>query len=229
MMTKTHAAASNTKDSRGWYKRLFAWMMCKMNSDASTIKLNHCSCASNLAELKKSLFANIHGEVLEIGAGTGPNLSYYPPEIHLIGVEPNQFMHSYLQQEAERLGLNVDIYCETAENLDIKDNSMDVVVSTLVLCSVDDLAAVLQEVLRVLKPGGRFLFLEHVAAPKETQLRRMQHWIRPIWRAIGDGCCPERETWVLIEEAGFESVSYEHFRVPGIPITSSCIVGMAIK
>lgn len=229
-MTKTRAKSSNTKDSPGWYKRLFAWMMCKMNStDASTIKLNHCSCTSNLAALKKSLFTNLHGEVLEIGAGTGPNLSYYLPGIHWIGVEPNPFMHSYLKQEAERLGLNVEIHYETAERLDIEDNSMDAVVSTLVLCSVDNLAAVLQEVLRVLKPGGRFLFLEHVAAPRETQLRRMQHWIRPIWRVIGDGCCPERETWVAIEEAGFGSVSYEHFRVPSIPITSPCIVGMATK
>lgn len=151
---------SNPQNSPGWYQRFFAWMMHKFNAaDASTIKLEGCHCASSFAELKQFLFADLQGSVLEIGPGTGPNLSYYSSDIHWVGVEPNPFMYPYLKQEAERLGLDIDIQSGTAEQLEVDDNSMDAVISTLVLCSVGDLAGTLREVLRVLKPGGRFLFL----------------------------------------------------------------------
>jgi len=139
-------------------------------------------------------------------------------------------MYPYLKREAERLGLEIDLRSGTAERLDVENNSMDAVVSTLVLCSVDDLAATLQEVLRVLKPGGRFFFLEHVAAPQGTGLRRVQHWIRPLWKTLGDGCRPDRETWLALEKAGFESVSYQHFRAMNVPpIVSPQIIGVATK
>ncbi len=184
---------------------------------------------AEMADRKRALFTDLHGNVLEIGPGTGPNLSYYPPDIHWIGIEPNPFMHPYLRQEAERLGLDVDLRNGTAEHLNVEDNSMDAVVSTLVLCSVDNLAAVLQEVLRVLKPGGRFFFLEHVAALQRTRLRRVQQWVRPLWKTLGDGCHPDRETWVALENAGFESVSYQHFRAPAPAIVSPQIIGVATK
>lgn len=115
-----------------------------------------------------------------------------------------------------------------AERLDFADGSLDAVVSTLVLCSVRDLPGTLREIRRVLKPGGRFIFLEHVAAPAATWLRRVQRWVRPPWRALTDGCCPDRETWLVLENAGFARVYYERFRVP-IPIASPHIAGLAIK
>ncbi len=184
----------------------------------------------NIADQKRALFTELHGNVLEIGPGTGPNLSYYPTDIHWIGIEPNLYMYPYLKREAERLGLEIDLRSGTAERLDVENNSMDAVVSTLVLCSVDDLAATLQEVLRVLKPGGRFFFLEHVAAPQGTGLRRVQHWIRPLWKTLGDGCRPDGETWLALEKAGFESVSYQHFRATNVPpIVSPQIIGVATK
>lgn len=113
--------------------------------------------------------------------------------------------------------------------MDVEDNSIDAVVSTLVLCSVDSLAATLQEVLRVLKPGGRFFFLEHVAAPQGTGLRRLQHWVQPLWKTLGDGCRPDRETWVTLENAGFERVDYQHFRANVPAIVSPQIIGVATK
>ncbi|MGF1495508.1 MAG: class I SAM-dependent methyltransferase, partial [Elainellaceae cyanobacterium] len=128
-----------------------------------------------------------------------------------------------------RLGLTVHLQTGTAERLDAEDNSLDAVVSTLVLCSVDNLEGTLQEVRRVLKLGGKFYFVEHVAAPADTTLRRVQQWIRPFWQAIGDGCRPDRETWKAIEQAGFQQVNYEKFRAPILAIVSPQIIGIALK
>jgi ubiquinone/menaquinone biosynthesis C-methylase UbiE len=219
MTTETQSVESKIQDSPGWYKRLFAWLMAH-----GTAKYE-----AQMADQKQALFADLHGNVLEIGPGTGPNLSYYPSDIHWIGIEPNPFMHPYLRREAERLGLDIDLSRGTAERLDVEDNSIDAVVSTLVLCSVDSLAATLQEVLRVLKPGGRFFFLEHVAAPEGTGLRRVQHWVRPLWKTLADGCHPDRETWVALENAGFERVDYQHFRADVPAIVSPQIIGVATK
>lgn len=217
---------SQPQDDAGWYKRVFAWLMAQ-GSPGYERAVGDCA-GRTLRERKQALFANIHGDVLEIGPGTGPNLPYYPRDIHWIGIEPNPYMHSYLKKEAERLGLNIDLRSGTAERLDAEDNSIDAVVSTLVLCSVPDLPGTLQEVLRVLKPGGRFLFIEHVAAPQGTLLRKIQSGIKPIWKAIGDGCNPDRETWIALENAGFESVNYQHFEAP-VPLVSPHIVGVATK
>lgn len=182
----------------------------------------------HVADRKRALLGDLHGTMLEIGPGTGVNLNYYPAGIRWIGIEPNPFMHPYLRKEADRLGLRVELRDGTAERLDFADGSLDAVVSTLVLCSVRDLAGTLGEIRRVLKPGGRFVFLEHVAAPAATWLRRVQRWVRPPWRALADGCCPDRETWLVLENAGFAQVNYERFRVP-IPIASPHIAGLAIK
>jgi hypothetical protein len=80
----------------------------------------------------------------------------------------------------------------------------------------------------VLRPGGRFAFIEHVAAPHGTRTRRVQRWIRPVWRVLGDGCNPERETWVSIRKAGFAEVNLQHFRVP-FPVIGPHIAGIATK
>ena len=181
-----------------------------------------------VASRKRELFAGIGKSVLEIGPGTGPNLAYYPPGVRWLGVEPNPFMHPYLQKAAAQAGLQIDLRSGTAERLPADDNSMDTVVSTLVLCSVADPETALQEVLRVLKPGGRFLFLEHVAAPEGTFLRRVQTFIRPLWKIIGDGCHPDRDTGPAIEHAGFSEVTYENFRLPLGPVATQ-IVGVALK
>ena len=117
----------------------------------------------------------------------------------------------------------------TAENMHVESDSADFVVSTLVLCSVNDAAAALREILRVLKPGGRFVFVEHVAAPKGSRLRRWQRRLKGLWRRIGDGCEPDRETWKVIEAAGFAEVECEHFDSPGIPLVRPHIAGTATR
>ena len=181
-----------------------------------------------VAERKRTLFAGLGGNVLEIGPGTGPNLVYYPSGIRWLGVEPNPYMVPHLKKAAARAGVQVDLRPGVAERLPADDNSMDAVVSTLVLCSVSDPASVLREIRRVLKPGGRFLFVEHVAAPQGTRLRRVQTAIRPLWKIIGDGCHPDRDTGPAIEHAGFSEVHYENFRLPLGPVATQ-IAGFAVK
>ena len=110
-----------------------------------------------MAERKRSLFGGLSGEVVEIGPGSGVNLAYLPREVRWIGVEPNPFFHPYLQKEADRLERPVQLKIGLAEDLGLKDGSVDAVIGTLVLCSVDRVEAVLEEVLRVLKPGRTFL------------------------------------------------------------------------
>lgn len=202
----------------GLRQRVFAWALARFNARYERFVSNY----------KRQLFADVRGNVLEIGPGTGANLRYLPNGVRWIGVEPNPFMHSYVREEAHKLGLPIDLRIGTADRLPVPDNSVDFVISTLVLCCVPSQQRCLQEVLRVLKPGGRFLFIEHVAAPRETRLRRIQDLITPLWKRLGDGCHPNRETWIDLENAGFEKVTCERITAPTL-VVSPQIVGMAAK
>jgi ubiquinone/menaquinone biosynthesis C-methylase UbiE len=181
-----------------------------------------------IAERKRALLGSLRGTILEIGPGAGVNLGYYAPGITWIGIEPNVHMQAYLRKEAERRGLQVDLRTGVAERLEAADQSADAVVSTLVLCSVASVADVLQEIQRVLKPGGKYVFIEHVAAPAGTWLRRMQRILCPCFRFFAVGCHPDRETWTEIDRAGFAEVQYERFRAP-LPVVSPHIAGVAIR
>lgn len=180
--------------------------------------------------LKRELFADIRGDVLEIGPGAGINLLHLPKDIRYTGIEPNPFMHPLLHAAAQERGMAIEIAEGIAEALPMADNSVDAVVSTLVLCSVFEQARVLAEVRRVLRPGGRFYFLEHVAAPRGSGLRRVQNVLAPLWRRVGDGCYPNRETWRALEAAGFSALQCEHrsIKVPLFPVTPH-ILGFATK
>ena len=180
--------------------------------------------------LKRDLFAEVKGRVLEIGPGAGINLGHFRKDVQIIGVEPNVFMHPMLRASAEAAGIQLEIVLGYAEALPVPDASVDAVVSTLVLCSVFEPERVLAEVLRVLRAGGRFYFIEHVAAPSGSPLRRLQDWIAPLWRHMGDGCNPNRETWRLVEAAGFSEVRLEkrYIRVPLHPVRPH-ILGSAVK
>src|SRR5262249_28489317 len=163
------------------------------------------------------------------GGGSGGKRGYVGKEGgRWLGIEPNPCMYPYLEHEAHHLGIPIDVRQGTAERLPAPDQSVDAVVSTLVLCCVPDQQRALQEVLRVLKPGGTFVFIEHVAAPRGTWLRRLQQWVSPLWRHLGDGCRPDRETWRAIEQAGFTQLTYEHCTLP-VPLASPHIIGVAVK
>ena len=106
--------------------------------------------------------------LMEIGPGTGANLAYMPKGCRWIGIEPNQYMHDRLRTKASKHSIEADFAVASAEGIAVDDETIDCVVSTLVLCSATDPAKVLSEVKRALKPDGRFYFIEHVAAPKKT-------------------------------------------------------------
>lgn len=177
---------------------------------------------------KQELFYNLSGRVLEIGPGAGANLKYYPDDISWIGLEPNPYMRNYLKENATKLGKLIKVINGDAKAIPLEDESVDAVVSTLVLCSVDDVEQSLKEIQRILKPGGTFLFMEHVAARKGTFLRKTQRWIKPLWKRMADGCRPDQETKEAIEEAGFDAVNIENFHL-SLPVVSPQIMGRAVK
>jgi ubiquinone/menaquinone biosynthesis C-methylase UbiE len=137
-------------------------------------------------------------------------------------------MHGPLQEAARRGGVNLDLRTRRAEYTGLADASVDCVISSLVLCSVQDPAAVLAEVRRVLHPGGTFRFLEHVVAPEGTFTRWAQRILRRPWAWTFEGCSCERDLEQIIRDAGFEHVWVEPYRVhtPFVPFNPQ-IVGMA--
>lgn len=203
-----------------WYRRLQAWALTKGDARYDAAVEKH----------KQALFGTLEGDVLEIGPGAGRSLQYFRRDARWVGIEPNVFAHDYLRREAERLEMNAEVRAGTAERLPVAEASMDAVASSLVLCSVSDVEATLREVMRVLRPGGRFVFIEHVAAPRGTWMRRVQRLMRAPQRVLGDGCHPDRETWNAIGRAGFSSVELAHLNMPiPMPILRPHIVGTARK
>jgi SAM-dependent methyltransferase len=176
---------------------------------------------------KRRLFSGLEGTVVEIGPGTGVNLPYLPDGIEWIGLEPNPHMHPFLREQLAGRTIDGDLRTAPAEDTGLPAASADVVISTLVLCSVPALDATLAELRRILRPGGRLLFIEHVAAPRDTWLYTLQRGIRPVWSRLADGCHPDRDTGAALERAGFSSVAVDAFET-GLPVVSPHIVGTAV-
>jgi ubiquinone/menaquinone biosynthesis C-methylase UbiE len=182
-----------------------------------------------LAQHKSRLFSDLSGTVLEIGPGVGANLRRLSAKrVRWIGVEPNPYLNHYLAAEARRLGMSIELRPGTAEQLPVESNTVDFAISTLVLCSVVDQRAAINEILRVLKRGGRFVFIEHVAAPGGSFLRWLQTAIKPLWRSMSDGCTPDRQTRRELEKSAFAVLEVEEFSAP-LPIVGPHIAGFAIK
>ena len=159
--------------------------------------------------LKTRLLGHVPPVVVELGPGPGANLRYYPRGTRLIAVEPNPRMHGALRRRAARAGLALELHAHGGERLDLPDASADLVVATLVLCTVRDPAAVLAEVHRVLRPGGRFVCVEHVVAPPGSRTRLLQRALARPWRWTFEGCDLRRDTAAVIRAAGFARVDLE--------------------
>jgi ubiquinone/menaquinone biosynthesis C-methylase UbiE len=168
------------------------------------------------AEAKRKLLANARGRVLEIGVGTGLSLPHYPPDVELVGVEPSEPMRRRAARRAEELAHDITLVDAPAEKLPFGDGSFDTVVSLAVLCSVRDPDRALAEARRVLRPGGSFIFLEHVRSDDPGLAGKQDRFERP-WGWIACGCHPNRRTLDTIQSAGFAIVEVEHEERPDVP------------
>jgi ubiquinone/menaquinone biosynthesis C-methylase UbiE len=182
---------------------------------------------AGVRELRRSLLADACGRVLEIGAGTGANLAHYDGDVEsLVVTEPEPPMLSRLQRAAREHVPLAQVVQAPAESLPFEDDSFDTVVSTLVLCGVDDQRRALREARRVLRPDGRLLFLEHVRSD-EPGLARFQDRINWLNRLLV-GCDCNRQTLAAMEAEGFEVSRLEQTTMPKAPkFVRPLIVGAA--
>lgn len=142
------------------------------------------------------------GCVLEIGVGSGLNLSFYTQRAtRVIGLDPSPILLS-MARRAKGAMPRIELLEGSAEAIPLEARSVDTVVTTWTLCSIADVARALREMRRVLKPGGRLLFVEHGRSPDAT-VRRWQDRLTPVWKHIGGGCHLNRPISLLIEDAGF--------------------------
>jgi SAM-dependent methyltransferase len=190
---------------------------------------------AGLREMRRQLLTQARGRVLELGAGTGLNLEHYPEGIEsLTLVEPDPHMTKQLREKLEQSGRSAEVSVVEApgENLPFADDSFDTVTVTLVLCTVPDQAAALAETARILKPGGKLLFVEHVRA-KDPALARWQDRLHGPWKFFADGCHCNRDTLAGIEAAGFTVESATDDEMPQAPplirplIRGSAVAGAA--
>lgn len=167
---------------------------------------------------RRELLAGLSGDIIEIGAGTGANFEHYPTGVHVVAFEPDPYMLKRARSRLDALArTDIDLRSAPAESLPVPDASFDVAVSTLVLCTVDDPAASLAEVSRVLRPGGTLVFIEHVRG--DGLLGRVQDLIRPVWSWGGAGCQINRRTEGTMRAAGFAPAITTRFKpMPLLPM-----------
>ena len=201
------------------YGRIFAAMY-----DRFTAKTERDCLAAHRA----ALLAQASGDVLEIGGGTGANLPHYGAGLTSLTItEPEPPMAKRVQARISEEALDARFLRAPAEDLPFADDSFDTAVSTLVLCTVDDQPRALRELRRVLRPGGRLLFIEHVRSD-DAKVARLQDRMLPINRRIAHGCHCNRPTLDTIRAAGFAVAEVEHGTLTHAPpFVRPLIVGIA--
>ena len=171
---------------------------------------------AGLGELRQTLLDDASGRVLEVGGGTGANLPFYGPDVESLTItEPEPSMLRRLERRVREQSPATKLLRAPAEDLPFEDNTFDVAVSTLVLCGVDDQARALGELRRVLRPGGRLIFIEHVRSD-EPGLARWQDRLNGLIRLVA--CCDcNRRTLDSIKAEGFEVTDVEHTSLRKVP------------
>ena len=166
---------------------------------------------SLLGRHQREVLAGAYGDVLEIGFGTGLNVPYYPAHVHEpTAVDPKPGMHRLAQKRTKQRAIQVDQQVISGERLPFEDTRFDCVVSTFTLCSIEDVAQALREVYRVLKSGGKFLFLEHGLSP-EPQVQKWQRRLNWLQVRLANGCHLDRNMKSLVTAQPFASVEVAEF------------------
>jgi SAM-dependent methyltransferase len=181
-----------------------------------------------MAARRRELLASARGRVLEVGAGTGLNLARYPAELdELVLSEPEPAMRARLERRLARSRREATVVAARAEVLPFPDGAFDTVVSTMVLCTVDDAPAAVGELRRVLAPRGRLLLIEHVRASSPRLARRQDRLAGP-WRAFAQGCRCNQATLELLEREGLRTVDLARGRWRGMPaVVTPLVTGAA--
>jgi ubiquinone/menaquinone biosynthesis C-methylase UbiE len=181
--------------------------------------------AACLAGWRHELLQHVGGSVLDLGAGTGANVAQMPAHVkRLVLCEPDPHMTKKLHQKVPR----AEIVSATAEALPFEDGSFDAVACMLVLCTVVDPARALAEIRRVLKPGGKLVFIEHVAAPEKRGRFFAQRCCEPLWKHLAGNCHLTRNTEAAIAAAGFEFKLLQRQSMrKALPILRTTIRGVA--
>ena len=202
------------------YGRIFAW-----GYDRFQARMER----EFFGQIRSDMLAGASGRVVEIGSGTGANLEHYPRTIEeLVCTEPEEPMARRLREKAAGTGLPVRVVEAPAERLPFDDDSFDTAVAALVLCTVTDPRAALDEIARVLKPGGRFIFLEHVRA-EDPGLARWQDRLHPLWLRFGHGCNCNRATLETIDSSALTIESHRRGVIPKAPpIVRPLVTGVAV-
>src|SRR5450432_1714732 len=156
-----------------------------------------------LSAYRERVVSQAHGRVLEIGIGSGLNLPLYGSRVDaILGLDPAARLIAMARNAANRSKIPVTLITGSAQAIPMDRGSIDTLVTTWTLCSIPDVGAALQDMRRVLKPGGQLLFVEHGSAPEEN-VRRWQNRLTPVWKRIGGGCHLNRPIRTFIEDAGF--------------------------
>lgn len=192
----------------GWYERTVFPCLCDLALDRPFV-----------ADYRRQLLANVCGAILEIGLGTGLNLSCYPPQVRRIAtVEPSAGMLRRARRRIDATGIEVDCLAQGGETLPFENDTFDFVVSTFTLCTIGPVERALAEFFRVLKPGGRFLFLEHGLSP-DPKVQKWQHRLNWLQMHLAGGCHLDRDMKMLVSAQPFASVEVDTFYMDKTPQT----------
>lgn len=179
--------------------------------------LNQVMQTPSLMDLRRELLLDISGEVLEIGFGTGLNLPFYQSVDKLYALEPNADIFKLAETRIQQAAFPVEHIQASAETLPFAANSLQHVVSTWTLCSIAELEQSLQEIYRVLQPGGTLHVVEHVLNRQNLNIQRLQHLLTPIQKKVADGCHLNRDIETALLETGFEIETLSYVDAEGIP------------
>ena len=187
--------------------------------------------AAGLAERRRALLAGARGRVLEVGGGTGHNLPHYTAATEVVVLEPDGAMRRHLAPRLDSCPVPARVVAAGIDDPGLEargvpDGGFDTVVCTLVLCTVPDADAAAERIARLLAPGGRLLFLEHVRGPGARGV--VQRLVTPLWRVMVPGCHLDRDPVPAMRRAGLLPADYERVHLPLGPLASPGVVGTAV-